>query len=288
VPDWLESLCPAAFAFREPVAALNLLSEDMSTSRIATVDRVGVGQTLYEGPAMHYSLCCLDAGTVIARREYETGRRSHSEVVEYTAAGEAVLAGGPTLLDAQVLATAHGFVVGFKLTSAAVVVADGAEAELDVARYGLRRADVLAVDAAGTRIAFADGNRILVTDDRLRPLLAHTVGSARDGFRIATIAFTADALVVAGERGELRRFLADGSDGLVADPTSDRTDPRVNLHPRSRSGTAVPGRCELRGRPVRGRTPGTARRARGAAVPGRAGRSRDAAPRRCSTTSATR
>jgi len=32
---------------------------------------------------------------------------------------------------------------------------------------------------------------------------------------------------VAGERGELRRFLADGSDGLVADPTSDRTAPRV-------------------------------------------------------------
>jgi hypothetical protein len=220
-PEWLETLCPAAFAFREPVAALNVLSEDMSTSRIVTIGRNGLLRTLYEGPAMHYSLCCLDAGTVIARREFESGSRGDSQIVEYTATGEALLASGGAQLDAQVLATAHGFVVGFKLVAAAVAVADGNEAELDLSRHGLRRGDVLAVDAAGTRIAFADGNRILVTDTRLQPLLADVVDVT-----ITAVAFTADALVVAGDRGELRRFVLTTDRLAAASSTAVRT-PRV-------------------------------------------------------------
>lgn len=228
VADWVESLCPAAFAFREPVAALNLSSEDMSTSRIVTVDRTGVRQSLYEGPATHWSLCCLDTGTVIARRESGAGPRTDSQIVEYTTAGEAVLAGGNALLDAQVRGTALGFMVGFKLVPSAFALADGVQVELDLGRHGLRGGDVLAVDATGTRIAFADGNRVLVTDARLQPLLAHTVGSARDGFTVTALGFTADSLVVAGDRGELRRFVLL-PDRLAAATTTGGPAPRVIL-----------------------------------------------------------
>jgi hypothetical protein len=37
VGEWLSAISPAAFAFREPVAALQLFSDDLAVSQLVTV-----------------------------------------------------------------------------------------------------------------------------------------------------------------------------------------------------------------------------------------------------------
>jgi hypothetical protein len=180
------------------VVALDTTGRDLHTSRVVTVDRTGVRNTLYEGPAQHWSLCALDGETVIARREFDSGGyRGDTELVEYTPGREAVLASGSGLLDAVVEPTATGWVVGTKLLGVAFGLADGEQEQLDLREYGLRRADLFAVDATGTRIAFADGTRLLVTDSRLQPLYDLVTESVRHG-EFNAITFTGDSIVTAG------------------------------------------------------------------------------------------
>lgn len=208
-------LAPAAFSHRQPVAALNLSGDDLSTSQIVTVDRHGIRTKLYEGPASHWSLCCIDAGTVIARREFGSGFRGDTEVVRYAAGAEDVLASGAGLLDAQVEATADGFVLGLKLSPVAVALFDGKQGKLDLAPHGLHRSDLFAVDSTGTRIAFGDGERILVTDSRLQPLhewqpLHHLAAAQLHRGDISALAFTTDSIITAGHEGGLHRWMIIG------------------------------------------------------------------------------
>ncbi len=203
---------PVGFSVRHPVAALELRGRDVHTSRVVTVDRTGVRSTLYEGPATHWSLCALDSETVIARREFDRGgRRGDTEIVEYTPGGEAtVLFHGRGLLDAVVQATATGFVMGTKLNGVAFALADGEQEQLDLREFGFRRADLFAVDATGTRIAFAYATRLLVTDSRLQPLHDIVVESLPHG-DITAITFTADSIVTAGRNKGLYRWqIIDG------------------------------------------------------------------------------
>jgi hypothetical protein len=189
---------PVGFAVRHPVAALSVQGRDFHTQRIVTVDRTGVRNTLYEGPAQHWSLCAIDSETVIARREFDSGGyRGDTEVVEYTPGGETVLANGGALLDAIVQPTATGFVVGTKLAAFAFALADGEQVQLNLGEFGLRRADLFAVDATGTRIAFADDTRMVVTDSRLQPLYDIVAEHLQHG-GINAITFTEDSIVTAG------------------------------------------------------------------------------------------
>ncbi len=197
---------PAGFCVRHPVVALDTTGRDPHTSRVVTADRTGVRNTLYEGPAQHWSLCALDSETVIARREFDSGGyRGDTEIVEYTPGREAVLASGGGLLDAVVEPTATGWVVGTKLLGVALALADGEQEQLDLREYGLRRADLFAVDATGTRIAFADDSRLLVTDSRLQPLYDLVTESVRHG-EFNAITFTGDSIVTAGRDKGLYRW----------------------------------------------------------------------------------
>lgn len=194
------------FSARHPVAAVSTRGRNVHTSRVVTVDRTGVRSTLYEGPARHWSLCALDGETVIARREFDGGGyRGDTEVVEYTPGGEAVLVEGSGLLDAVVKATATGFVVGTKLNGLALAVADGEHEELNLREFGFRRADLFAVDATGTRIAFADATRLLITDSRLQPMHQIVVERLPHG-EINAITFTEDSIVTAGYDKGLYRW----------------------------------------------------------------------------------
>ncbi|MEV6179662.1 hypothetical protein ACIHAR_37730 [Streptomyces sp. NPDC052016] len=198
MPGSLRLVHPAGFCVRHPVVALDTRGRDTHTSRVVTVDRTGVRSVLYEGPAQHWSMCALDSETVIARREFDSGGyRGDTEIVEYTPGREAVLASGSGLLDAVVEPTATGWVVGTKLLGVALALADGEQEQLDLREFGLRRADLFAVDATGTRIAFADGSRLLVTDSRLQPLHELVVESVRHG-EFNAITFTEDSIVTAG------------------------------------------------------------------------------------------
>jgi len=216
LPSMLTAIDPVGFAVRHPVAALSLHRRDPHTSTIVTVDRTGVRETLYEGPAVHWSLCALDAETVIARREFENGGyRGDTEIVQYTPGGESVLANGFGLLDAVVDATATGFVIGTKLAGVAIAVADGEQVALDLREHGLRRADQFAVDATGNRIAFVDGNRMLITDSRLQPQHEIAVQALPHG-EFSAITFTEDSIVTSGrDRGLYRwQIIGDRIRGL--------------------------------------------------------------------------
>jgi hypothetical protein len=210
LPSSLGFANPAGFCVRHPVVALDTRGRDLHTSRVVTVDRTGVRATLYEGPAQHWSLCALDSETVIARREFDSGGyRGDTEIVEYTPGREAVLASGGGLLDAVVEPTATGFVVGTKLMGVALAVADGEQEQLDLRDFGFHRADLFAVDATGTRIAFADGARLLVTDSRLQPQCDIVAESLRHG-QFNAITFTEDSIVTAGWEKGLHRWQVIG------------------------------------------------------------------------------
>lgn len=112
-------------------------------------------------------------------------------------------------MDAVVEATATGFVMGTKLNGVAFALADGEQEQLNLREFGLRRADLFAVDATGTRIAFADDTRILVTDSRLQPMHDIVVESLRHG-SINAITFTEDSIVTAGYDGGLYRWQVIG------------------------------------------------------------------------------
>ncbi|QFU89679.1 hypothetical protein [Amycolatopsis sp. YIM 10] len=198
------------FSVRHPVVAIEQPTRSGNGSRVVTVDRAGVRSTLYEGPAQHWSMCALDSETVIVRREFDGGGwRGDTEIVEYSPAGEVVLASGSGFLDAVVEPTATGFVVGTKLAGAAFALADGEQEQLDLGRFGFRRADLFAVNSNGTRIAFADGRRLLITDSRLQPLHETVVESLRHG-EINAITFTEDSIITAGYDKGLYRWQVIG------------------------------------------------------------------------------
>ncbi|MGC5022641.1 hypothetical protein [Micromonospora sp. DT47] len=206
LPTSLGFANPVGFSVRHPVVALGTRGRDTHTSRVVTVDRTGVRSILYEGPAQHWSLCALDSETVIARREFDSGGyRGDTEIVEYTPGREVVLANGSGLLDAVVEPTATGFVVGTKLNAFAFALADGQQEQLNLREFGLRRADLFAVDATGTRIVFADGTRLLVTDSRLQPLHDIAVERLQHG-DINAVTFTEDSIVTAGYDKGLHRW----------------------------------------------------------------------------------
>jgi hypothetical protein len=101
-------------------------------------------------------------------------------------------------------------VLGTKLLGVALAIADGEQRQLDLRDHGLRVADLFAVDATGTRIAFADGTRMLVTDSRLEPLHEIAVPRLEHG-EFSAITFTEDSIVTAGyERGLYRWQIIDG------------------------------------------------------------------------------
>src|SRR5690606_19661 len=129
--------------------------------------------------------------------------------------GESVLANGFGLLDAVVDATATGFVIGTKLAGVAIAVADGEQVALDLREHGLRRADQFAVDATGNRIAFVDGNRMLITDSRLQPQHEIAVQALPHG-EFSAITFTEDSIVTSGrDRGLYRwQIIGDRIRGL--------------------------------------------------------------------------
>lgn len=216
------------FGIRHPVAALVGHSPQL-IEQIVTVDRTGIRSTLYEGPAYHQSLCALDSDTVIARREFDGRSRADTELVEYTSAGETVLAHGMGLLDAVVRATARGYVVGMKLTGQAVAVAvsDGSQEQLDLREFGLRRADLLSVDATGDRIVFADRHTLLVTDSSLRPL-HHSVMESIPHGAISAVAFTRNSIITAGYDAGLCRWQIIG-DHIRGLHSSHRSQPRQFL-----------------------------------------------------------
>ncbi|MFJ2029189.1 hypothetical protein [Streptosporangium sp. NPDC087985] len=228
LPGHLGFANPVGFSVRHPIVALDMRGHDLHTSRVVTVDRTGVRSTLYEGPAQHWSLCALDSETVIARREFDSGGyRGDTEIVEYTPGRETVLFHGGGLLDAVVEATATGFVVGTKLSRVAFALAEGEQETLDLAEFGIRRADLFAVDATGTRIAFAEGTRMLITDSRLQPLHDLVVESRlHSEFSFNAITFTEDSIVTYGRGLGLYRWQVIG-DRLRGLHSSLHSSPRT-------------------------------------------------------------
>ncbi|MFH9470809.1 hypothetical protein ACH4LT_26540 [Streptomyces clavifer] len=224
---------PAGFCLRHPVVALDLRGRDLHTSRLVTADRTGVRSTLYEGPAQHWSMCALDGETVIARREFDTGgHRGDTEIVEYTPGREAVLASGGGLLDAVVKPTATGWVVGTKMAGVALAVADGQQEQLDLRDFGMHSAALFAVDATGTRIAFASENRLLVTDSRLQPQHELVLDTTLRKQRFNAITFVGDTIVTAGWEEGLYRWQIIG-DRIRGLHSGFGTVPRTmfRLHP---------------------------------------------------------
>ncbi|MFD0398477.1 hypothetical protein ACFVHI_10410 [Kitasatospora sp. NPDC127121] len=70
LPSALNAAGPVGFCHQLPLAAINLIGEDLHQCRIVAVDRTGVLNEFYEGPTNHVSLCCVDAETAVALREF--------------------------------------------------------------------------------------------------------------------------------------------------------------------------------------------------------------------------
>ncbi|MCX5214379.1 hypothetical protein OG689_34835 [Kitasatospora sp. NBC_00240] len=129
------------------------------------------------------------------------------------------VAWGDALRNARVLATAGGFVVGLGLMRA-VLVGTGLDVleSIPMADTGLRRCDRLAVDPTGTRIALADGYRIVVAElPEARVIATVEADDALDPVFLGP-----DRLFTAGANGGLRRWELRGGElvpaGEVATP----------------------------------------------------------------------
>ncbi|WP_051732070.1 ATP-binding protein [Kitasatospora phosalacinea] len=121
------------------------------------------------GPA---AVACLGADAVLALRPRPY--RAGPELVRYGPSGAEVLAHGPALDGARLLATAHVFAVLPRGTTAALIgTHDGRPEQVDLYdRLGLEQVTVHALDPSGELLLLADRHRVLLADAALRPLSA--------------------------------------------------------------------------------------------------------------------
>lgn len=210
---------------------------------VATLTRTGIEQLrlvrtdtgertpLYEGPAGHGSFVALPSGEVLAirtppsRRPSRTGDRSDRplrptgapsgapadswELVRYAAGRTDRIGDGALLGGATAVATPDGYVIGLRPRPSALIGGqDSAPREVDVSPFGLSRGDVVATDPTGTRLAFADGPRVVLTDTALTTAIAMTTAPPNHGNVEEIVFISANELVTAGDRGSLSLWQA--------------------------------------------------------------------------------
>jgi hypothetical protein len=203
LPGVAAQLCPAGFGHGCPTAVVNAYAHGSHVTRLVVVDRTGATSTAYYGPAVHDSLCCPDAGTVVAVREPDA--QHPAEIVRYTADSAEVLVRGTALAEARVESTARGFAVGSAYAPVAFAMVDGELREAHLDAYGVHRGELFAVDPTGARIAFVGGPRLLVTDAALQPL--HALDLPHEGGdQFTGVCYPGDAIVASTATGTLHVY----------------------------------------------------------------------------------
>ena len=180
--------------------------------RLGTLDAAGSWTQVYRGAAEHSAIGCLDAATVLAIRRPDHGAAGGWTLVRYSAAGPpTVLSRDDSLAGASLAVTAHGYLIGLNFDAVVLVGAAGDDeppTAVLLANHAILKANCLAVDPSGTRVAFGDIG-LLVTDARVRECLAEAAERPFHG-EVGGVVFTsADTLVTAGRDGGLCRWRLD-------------------------------------------------------------------------------
>ncbi|MCM2388714.1 tetratricopeptide repeat protein [Streptomyces albipurpureus] len=232
-----------SFARARPLLALATVTKTGTEQLRLVHTDTGERTPLYEGPARHGSFVVLPSGDVLAirtrtRPSGQPGRPSGSsgagtvspsgpwELIRY-AAGRADRVGDGALLGgATAVATADGYVIGLRLRSGALLSERGsALREVDLAPFGLGRGDVVAADPTGTRLAFADGPRVVLTDTALTTAIAMSMAPPDHGNVEELVFVSTNELVTVGDRGSV--FLWQAVDGQLLMVAEAKNPPRL-------------------------------------------------------------
>ncbi|GAB2488640.1 tetratricopeptide repeat protein [Nocardiopsis aegyptia] len=204
-----------SFARNRPYMTRTVLEHGGAVERIEVIDLESRAPktNLYQGTQMHSSVQCLGDHDAIAVRDHRVWGTSGTEIVHYSAGSERLVAAGPPFVGARAAATTNGWILGLRLVPGALVASPGGRPrEVDLVPFGLRRGDVLAVDPSGTRLAFADGEVLVVTDADVCDLVSDG-RMHEDHGGIRSVAFVSpDELVTSGTGGGL--YLSQLESGL--------------------------------------------------------------------------
>ncbi|GGV34375.1 hypothetical protein GCM10010495_59110 [Kitasatospora herbaricolor] len=201
-----------SFAHGRPALTLRGIQADGSWGISALDLTSGRLRRLHRGDRHEWmSVACLGPRLAVGLRGLP-----HPPDLELVLLGrgrEQRLAWGDALRGARVAATAGGYVVGLGLMRS-VLVGEGGDFPVSVplADTGLRRCDRLAVDPTGTRIALADGHRIVVA---ALPG-ARVIAAADSAGALEPVFLGPDRLFTAGANGGLRRWELHGDELLPA------------------------------------------------------------------------
>ncbi|MFC9330689.1 hypothetical protein [Kitasatospora sp. NPDC057015] len=218
LPPYYGSGTGISFAHGRPALTLHGVQSDGAWALNALDLTNGRLKRLHRGDRYEWtSVACLGPRRAVALRSLPDP--PDEELVLLGRGGGQRLAWGDALRGARVAATADGYVVGLRLMRA-VLVGTGEDfpVSIPLADTGLHRCDRIAVDPSGTRIALADGRRIVVAAlPEARVVAATEVDGPAEPLFLGT-----DGLLTAGANGGLRRWeLHDGElspAGEVATP----------------------------------------------------------------------
>ncbi|MEU5398867.1 tetratricopeptide repeat protein [Streptomyces sp. NPDC005963] len=234
--DPIHSARQLSFAPTGPLLTL-ITAPDAGTDRVHLLDTTtGQRTLLYSGPAGHGSFTTLPSGEVVAIRTPWLGRSAaravqaprHGpwELVQYAAGRTERLGSGPLFDGARAVAIDDGYVIGLRPRSAALLGHPGAPLRrVDLASFGLGRGDVVAADPTGTRLAFADGPSVVLTDSALTTALARGTAPPDHGHVEELVFVSSDELVSVGDRGSV--FLWQVVDGRLLVVAATEKAPRL-------------------------------------------------------------
>ncbi|MFE5858376.1 hypothetical protein ACFQ61_34810 [Streptomyces sp. NPDC056500] len=234
--DPIHSARQLSFAPTGPLLTL-LTAPDAGAEHLHLLDTsTGRRTLLYEGPAGHGSFSTLPSGEVVAIRTPWSGRsRSRAvqapaygpwELVQYGAGRTERLGSGPLLDGARAVAIDAGYVIGLRSRSGALLGHPGAPLRrVSLEPFGLGRGDVVAADPTGTRLAFADGPLVVLTDSALTTALARGTAPPDHGNVEELVFVSSDELVSVGDRGSV--FLWQVVDGRLLMVATAENAPRL-------------------------------------------------------------
>ncbi|MEO6086155.1 MAG: tetratricopeptide repeat protein, partial [Umezawaea sp.] len=206
------------------VARQEFMRPDPKHTSITVYDLAsGQESEVFCGRADHRSLACLGTRSVVAVREDDT---DPATLVWYHDGHVQPLLTGIPVDNAATVATAYGIVAGLDTAPVAFAGTPGRPLhQANLSSLGLWRANILAVDPSGTRLAISDGTTVAVVDADLREVYAVAEVPAALG-DAADLAFSsADELLIAGthrglllgqlKSGELHPIAAVGTPSLT-------------------------------------------------------------------------
>ncbi|MBC2878315.1 MULTISPECIES: tetratricopeptide repeat protein [Streptomyces] len=211
LPLAMDSTCHLAFAFGRPWMTCTAYGED--GLRMASVDlTTGRRQQVYQGGAYHEAVVCMGDDGVVAVRHAERNGSVPGELVRYVNGTAQVIASGAALYGAAGAATADGFLIGSRLVPTVLVGTSDGLYEADLFSIGLSRGDRLAVDPTGTRVAFAHGDRFVVTDTLMRSVYAQAVVRPHQGEITGLVMPAPDEVLTTDADGRMCRWQSVGDE----------------------------------------------------------------------------